>query len=265
MGREETHFYPAASNCNPLVMNEFREDMEDCMKDREVHNDDSMLPTGKGNQTLTGPCSGAAFLADGESFFDGKRKSSCFSLRKNIVAVSSIADEKSRRNSPSSSAQGSNNGVREASGLKKNLGFFGALSFIVGCMIGSGIFASGSAVAMRSGSPGMILCVWSGCGLLVTLSALCYAELGTAIPKSGSELSYLRYAFGNLGGFMYAWVSILVIKPSGQAGICLAFGTYVVEALGSTWLCAMENSNLIKLFAAFAIGRMLVGFYSVGS
>ena len=239
--------------------------MEGCLKGREVHNDKSRLPTGKDNLTFTGPCSGAAVVVDEESLVDVRTKSSCFTLHKKIVDVRSISDESSRRNPPSSSASESHTEIREASGLRKNLGFFGALSLIVGCMIGSGIFASGSAVAMRSGSPGMILCVWSGCGLLTTLGALCYAELGTAIPKSGSELSYLSYAFGNLGGFMYAWVSILVIKPSGQAGICLTFGTYVVEALGSTWLCAMEKSNLIKLFAAFAIGRMLVGCLSIGS
>ena len=146
--------------------------------------------------------------------------------------------------------------TENAPALQRNVGLFGALSLIIGCMIGSGIFASGSTVASRSGSTGMILCVWSGCGLLATLGALCYAELGTAIPKSGSEHSYLSYAFGDIGGFMYTWVSTLVIKPSGQAGICVAFGAYVVEAFGSLSLCAMEKNQLTKIFAAFAIGKI---------
>lgn len=139
-------------------------------------------------------------------------------------------------------------------GLQKNVNLSGALSLIIGCMIGSGIFASGSTVAMRAGSTGMILCVWSGCGILATFGALCYAELGTAVPKSGSEHAYLSYAFGEIGGFMYTWVSTIVIKPSGQAGICTAFGAYVVEALHLS-ICETEKNQLVKLFAAFAIGK----------
>ena len=147
--------------------------------------------------------------------------------------------------------------------LEKKIGLLGALSLIVGCMIGSGIFATGSTVSMRAGSSGMILCVWSGCGVLATLGALCYAELGTAIPKSGSEHTYLTYAFGDLGGFMYTWVSTIVIKPSGQAGICTAFGAYLVEALGGSSYCTIEKSLLVKLLAAFAIGKVSCSEYEI--
>ena len=139
--------------------------------------------------------------------------------------------------------------------LQRHVGLFGALALIVGSMIGSGIFASGSAVALRAGSSGMVLCVWAGCGMLATMGALCYAELGTAVPVSGSEHAYLSYAFGGIGGFMYSWTAVLVLKPSAQAGICLTFGAYVVESFGSSLGCSVDKAGLQKLFAGFAIGK----------
>ena len=156
------------------------------------------------------------------------------------------------------SVKDNTNTVPEAlqhAGLQRHVGLLGALSLIVGSMIGSGIFASGSAVAFRAGSAGMLLSVWAGCGVLVTLGALCYAELGTSIPKSGSEHTYLSAAFGGLGGFMYSWVSNLILKPSAQAGISLTFGAYVMEALGDNVSCSDHKTLIVKLLSVFAIGK----------
>ena len=213
----------------------------------------SMPPIGKENFGYADQSGVAVIATNDNSSVSLKRYTT--DLAYNNDSGNASSEEQPKRKAPSGLSQEPCNTSGATNGLERNLGFSGALSLIVGCMIGSGIFASGSTVALRSGSSGMILCVWSGCGLLATLGALCYAELGTAIPKSGSEHSYLTYAFGDLGGFMYTWVSILVIKPSAQAGICLAFGAYVVEALGGASVCGTEKSHMIKLLAAFAIGR----------
>lgn len=138
--------------------------------------------------------------------------------------------------------------------LDKNVRLCGALSFIVGSMIGSGVFASGRAVAERTGSVGMILCVWSSCGIIATLGALCYAELGTAIPRSGSEYAYLKYAFGDGPAFLFAFVSMLILKPSTLAAICLAFGNYMTESVQLDVLCTSSRKLTAKIFAALAIG-----------
>ena len=141
--------------------------------------------------------------------------------------------------------------------LERHLGLCGALSFIVGSMIGSGIFVSGGAVAQRSGSVGLFLCVWTGCGILASLGALCYAELGTAIPRSGSEYAYLKYAFGDVGAFMFAWVSALVLKPATLAIICLALGNVLVEPLQTIAGCVFQKQFSAKAFASVAIGEIL--------
>lgn len=56
--------------------------------------------------------------------------------------------------------------------------------------------------------------------------ALCYAELGTMITKSGGEYSYLMEAFGSLVAYLYSWTTVMVLKPSSFAIITLSFAEY---------------------------------------
>ena len=80
-------------------------------------------------------------------------------------------------------------------GLKKTVGLVEGISLIVGIMIGSGIFASPRSVARRTGSVGLSLVVWCGCGLIAIGGALSYLELGLMFQQSGNkrQAKSLRY------------------------------------------------------------------------
>uniref|UniRef100_A0A673KTT3 Solute carrier family 7 member 9 n=1 Tax=Sinocyclocheilus rhinocerous TaxID=307959 RepID=A0A673KTT3_9TELE len=100
------------------------------------------------------------------------------------------------------------------------------ICLIVGTMIGSGIFISPKAVLEGTGAVGPCLCVWAACGVLATMGALCYAELGTMIMKSGGEYPYLMEGFGPLLAYLYSWSTIVVLKPSSFAIIALSCAEY---------------------------------------
>ena len=93
----------------------------------------------------------------------------------------------------------SDKNARESVGLRREVNIFGAISILIGTIIGSGIFS----VANRVESVGASLLVWTGCGVITMLGSLCYLELGTTFPKSGGEVVYLREAFGPLPAFMF--------------------------------------------------------------
>ncbi|KAJ8412881.1 hypothetical protein AAFF_G00104630 [Aldrovandia affinis] len=114
----------------------------------------------------------------------------------------------------------------KATVLQKEVGLISAICLIVGTMIGSGIFISPKSVLASMGAVGPCLSVWAACGVLATLGALCYAELGTMITKSGGEYPYLMEAYGDGMAYLYSWTTIMVLKPSSFAIIALSFAEY---------------------------------------
>jgi hypothetical protein len=105
---------------------------------------------------------------------------------------------------------------RQRGDLQKNVTFSNGLTLVVGIIIGSGIFASPGPVFAYSKSVGVSLIIWFISGLLAFAGALCYAELGSAMPSSGGgEHAYLNHAFGSLPAFLFSWSSIALLKVNG--------------------------------------------------
>ncbi|XP_059516662.1 b(0,+)-type amino acid transporter 1-like [Myotis daubentonii] len=112
--------------------------------------------------------------------------------------------------------------------LRREIGLWSGVSLIVGSMVGSGIFMSPQGILVYMGSPGASLVVWAVCGLLATLSALCFAELGALVPESGGEYAYILHTFGSLPAFLVIYTFVLVSRPASIAAISLSFAEYAV-------------------------------------
>lgn len=148
--------------------------------------------------------------------------------------------------SPQAEADSGSSGVA----LKKEIGLISACGIIVGNIIGSGIFVSPKGVLENAGSVGLALIVWIVTGIITAVGALCYAELGVTIPKSGGDYSYVKDIFGGLAGFLRLWIAVLVIYPTNQAVIALTFSNYVLQPLFPT--CFPPESGL-RLLAAICL------------
>src|SRR6201997_4829706 len=85
--------------------------------------------------------------------------------------------------------------------LKRSLGALNLILLGIGCIIGTGIFVlTGRAAAQFSGPGIMISFIITG--TLCAFVALCYAELASMLPVSGSAYSYSYASMGEV----VAWI-----------------------------------------------------------
>ncbi|XP_045490182.1 Y+L amino acid transporter 2 isoform X1 [Pieris rapae] len=115
--------------------------------------------------------------------------------------------------------------------MRKQLGLLEGVAIILGIIFGSGIFISPKEVLEKTGSVWGALSVWAACGVLATLGAMSYAELGTALAKSGGDYHYINEAFGPLPAFLYLWDANLVFVPSTNAIMSVTFANNLLEPI----------------------------------
>src|SRR5580704_10004470 len=110
--------------------------------------------------------------------------------------------------------------------LAAQLGLFDATMLVMGGIVGSGIFINPYVVAELVHTPALILGAWVAGGAIAMLGAFIYAELAARMPQVGGQYAYIREAFHPLLGFLYGWVSLLVINAGGTAAVAVTFAKY---------------------------------------
>ena len=98
----------------------------------------------------------------------------------------------------------------------------------VGAMIGAGIFVL-TGIAAGIAGPGL-LAAFALNGVLATLIALVYAELGSAMPEAGGGYIWARAGLGESQGFFSGWMSWFAAAVAGSL-YALGFGAYFVALL----------------------------------
>ena len=108
----------------------------------------------------------------------------------------------------------------------RTLSVVGGAAFLIGTVIGVGIFKTPSLVAANVDNSGAFLAVWLIGGLIMVLGALCYAELGSAHPDAGGEYHFLSRAYGKPLGLLFAWARGTVIQTGAIAAVAFVYGDY---------------------------------------
>ena len=143
--------------------------------------------------------------------------------------------------------------------LKRELSYFSGLGYVIGGIIGSGIFVTPSTILCRTGSFGISMLVWVIGGVVALSGGLCYIELGLLIRKSGGDYSYIKeiYSFkksnrisvvlGSLLSFLFVWGSVFVLRASSLAIITLTCAEYFIKPLFIE--CEDIPRNAVKLLS----------------
>lgn len=107
-----------------------------------------------------------------------------------------------------------------------------AISIVVANMVGTGVFTSLGFQLADIQSGFVLLLLWAVGGLSAFCGAVCYAELGAALPRSGGEYNFLSEIYHPSAGFVSGWISATVGFAGPTALAALTFAAYLSSAIG---------------------------------
>src|SRR3954470_14263193 len=112
--------------------------------------------------------------------------------------------------------------------LKRTIGVFQLTMFGVGATVGTGIFFVLSSAVPEAGPAVIVAFVVAG--IAAGLAAICYAEMASAVPVSGSTYSY---AYATLGEIVAMGVAACLLLEYGvsTAAVAVGWSGYLNEAL----------------------------------
>jgi basic amino acid/polyamine antiporter, APA family len=114
--------------------------------------------------------------------------------------------------------------------LKRSIGTFQLTLFGVGATVGTGIFFVLSAAVPEAGPAVIISFILAG--IAAGLSAICYAEMASSVPVSGSTYSYAYTTLGELAAMGVAACLLLEYGVSISA-VAVGWSGYLNQLLGN--------------------------------
>lgn len=155
----------------------------------------------------------------------------------------------------------------ESKTLARTLNGWSLITFGIGAIIGAGIFVlSGKAAAEHAGPAVVLSFILAGAAC--AFAALCYAELASTLPVSGSAYTYAYATMGEFVAWCMAWLLILEygltssIVASGWSGYFLSllrdFGVTFPPEYTAAYGETIKNSTATGIFNVPAFCAILV-------
>lgn len=113
--------------------------------------------------------------------------------------------------------------------LKRSLGAFNLTSLGVGAIIGAGIFVLTGQVASANAGPAIMISFVIA-GIVCAIAGLCYAELSSVLPVSGSAYTYAYGTMGELFAWTMGWLLVLEYGVA-AATVAVGWSGYVVSIM----------------------------------
>lgn len=122
------------------------------------------------------------------------------------------------------------------------------IAFIVGIVVGIGIFKSPQLVAQNVADETTFITLWIVGGLITLVGALVYAELASAYPSGGGEYHFLTLGLGRPIGLMFAWARISVTQTGAIATVAFVYGDYAQQLLSlGAWGAAIHAALALAI------------------
>jgi APA family basic amino acid/polyamine antiporter len=143
----------------------------------------------------------------------------------------------------------------EGSELERTLGALDLTLLGVGAMVGAGIFTVIGTVSAFYAGPSVAL-AFVVAALVAGLTALCYAELVTVVPVSGSAYSYTYATLGEVLAWLVGW-NLILAYLIGNTAVAVAwsanFGNNLLPLIGASLPQALQPLSAGGSFDLMAV------------
>ena len=157
----------------------------------------------------------------------------------------------------------------EKKSLHRTLGAFQLTMLGVGAIIGTGIFVLTAEAAQKAG-PGMLVSFIIA-GFVCAVAALCYAEMSSMVPVSGSAYTYSYAVMGEMLAWMVGWALVLEYAIAAGA-VAVGWSGYFVGLLreflhidlGTMWTLGPIDGGIMNV-PAFLIALLVTWLLVIGT
>ncbi len=157
----------------------------------------------------------------------------------------------------------------EKKSLTRSLGAFQLTMLGIGAVIGTGIFVLTAEAAQKAGPAMMISFIIAG--VVCAVAALCYAEMASMVPVSGSAYTYSYAVMGEMIAWMVGWALILEYAVAAGA-VSVGWSGYMIGYIEhafsidvpKTWVLGPFDGGFINL-PAMAIAGLVTWLLVVGT
>lgn len=155
--------------------------------------------------------------------------------------------------------------------LLRVLGLVFGLAAVVGGAVGQGILRTPGIVAAAVPNSLLILVLWGVGGLFAAVTAVAYAEVGTAVPRAGGPYVFVRRAFGRTPGIVVGWsdwfnnistqslAAVVVVEFVHRAGLLTPIGAWILAPVVVGVFVALNATNTQLCGSTQSAGSALKG------
>jgi amino acid transporter len=132
--------------------------------------------------------------------------------------------------------------------LVRGIGAWALTAFAVNAMIGAGIFGLPARIQGLTGNYSVLVIL--GCGALIAMIALCFAEVASRFERTGGPQLYTSVAFGQIPGFTVGWLTWIsrLASASAVANLMVDYATVLSGSLAGPYPRGFMISTVILAY-----------------
>lgn len=144
--------------------------------------------------------------------------------------------------------------------IKPKLSRFDITMIVISLVIGMGIFATPSEVAIKAGDAWIFFGAWIFGGLVSLCGALTFAEIGARYPVTGGFYKVFSYCYHPAVAFMINWV-LVISNAASVAAVALIGSDYIRPFLLPA---SLQNDTGTKIVTITSVGILyMINFLGI--